>query len=143
MTTIAFDGFTLAGDRQSTYGNTPVRTRPKVHRVTAPDGRRFIVGMAGLAADARAYLQWLRGEITGRPPFVDMSAMLIDDARRIWIYNDKSHGYEQIHTRQWAIGSGCDYALGAMAAGADAVAAVKIASRLDVCTGMGVSVLRI
>jgi len=112
-----------------------------VHRVSAPDGRRYIVGTAGLAADARAYLQWIRGEIAERPTFVDLSVMLIDDDRRIWLYTDKTHGYEQVHARKWAIGTGCDYALGAMAAGADAVAAVKIASRLDVGTGMGVNAL--
>lgn len=39
---------------------------------------------------------------------------------------------------KWAIGSGADYALGAMYAGLSAAEAVMIASKLDTGTGLGV-----
>jgi len=46
-------------------------------------------------------------------------------------------------TGQWAIGSGADFALGAMAAGADAIDAVSIAIDLDVNSGLGVTYLNL
>lgn len=42
---------------------------------------------------------------------------------------------------KWAIGSGADYALGAMYAGKSAKEAVEIASQLDTGTGLGVDVV--
>ncbi len=43
----------------------------------------------------------------------------------------------------YAIGSGRDYAMGAMAMGADAIGAVKVASTFDIQCGIGVDTLTI
>ncbi|MBK8772489.1 MAG: hypothetical protein IPM06_18985 [Rhizobiales bacterium] len=108
----------------------------------APDGRIFLVANAGLESDSRSFKEWMLGLHADRPSFSDLSAMVIDEQRRIWLYTEKTHGYEQVHARCWAIGTGCDYALGAMHAGADAKKAVKIAAKLDVNTGFGVTSVR-
>jgi ATP-dependent protease HslVU (ClpYQ) peptidase subunit len=140
MTTIAFDGHTLAADRQSTWGGTATKTR-KIFRATHADGRRMIYGCAGLTHECQAYTRWIDGKIE-RPEFTDLSILSIDQKGRIWHAN-QTMLWVRIMTKQWAIGSGCDYALGAMAAGKSAAEAVRIASKLDVGTGFGVDVLEI
>lgn len=141
MTTIAWDGHTLAGDRRVAYGDTPMVTSfPKVRRVVAPNKRVALIGFSGSAAFASAFLAWLKGG--ERPSFrVDNSwtVMLIDDRKGVWVRSSTSDAWELVGRRvNWAIGSGCDYALGAMHVGADAARAVRAAAGLDVNTGFGV-----
>ena len=138
MTTIAWDGRTLAADKQSTWGGTPTRTR-KIFRAKHPDGRVMIYGCAGLTQECQAYTRWIDGEIE-KPDFTDISILSIDQKGRIW-YANQSMLWARIITKRWAIGSGCDYALGAMAAGKSAADAIRIASKLDVNTGLGVDTL--
>jgi ATP-dependent protease HslVU (ClpYQ) peptidase subunit len=140
MTTIAWDGHTLAADRQSTWGGTPTRTR-KIFRAINDDGREVIYGCAGLTHECSAYTRWINGEIA-QPNFTEISIMSIDRRGRIW-HTNQTMIWTQIKAKHWAIGAGCDYALGAMAAGKSAFDAVKIASMLDVTTGGGVDVLRL
>jgi ATP-dependent protease HslVU (ClpYQ) peptidase subunit len=138
MTTIAWDGRTLAADKQSTWGGTPTRTR-KIFRAKHPDGRVMIYGCAGLTHECQAYTRWIDGEIE-KPDFTDISILSIDQKGRIW-YANQSMLWARIITKRWAIGSGCDYALGAMAAGKSAADAIRIASKLDVNIGLGVDTL--
>lgn len=141
MTTIAWDGHTLAGDRCATYGDTPmVAARRKVLRVIAPNKRVALVGFAGSAAFAIAFLAWLKGG--EKPAFAltnSWTVMMIDDHKGVWVRSSNSDAWELVGRRvNWAIGSGCDYALGAMHVGADAARAVRAAAGLDVSTGFGV-----
>lgn len=140
MTTIAWDGHTLAGDRQSTWGGTATKTR-KIFRAEHTDGRKMIYGCAGLSHECQAYTRWINGEIE-KPDFTDLSILSIDQKGRIW-HTNQTLLWVRIMARQWAIGCGCDYALGAMAAGKTATEAVRIASKLDVHTGLGVDTLRL
>lgn len=114
----------------------------KVLRITAPDGRKFLVGCSGCAYASTSFVAWLQG---GDKPSlasdVEFCAMVVDERRRVWMLG-RELVYLQINMPQWAIGSGADYALGAMAAGADPERAVRIASRLDVSCGLGVNVVR-
>jgi ATP-dependent protease HslVU (ClpYQ) peptidase subunit len=138
MTTIAWDGHTLAADRQSTWGGTATKTR-KIFRAVHEDGREVIYGCAGLTHECTAFTRWINGEIA-EPAFTDISVMCIDRSGRLW-HTNHSMNWTQIKVKFWAIGSGCDYALGAMAAGKTAAEAIKIASKLDVTTGLGVDTL--
>lgn len=138
MTVIAWDGHTLAGDRQRTHGGTPVAAT-KVFKIQAPDGRLFLVGAAGRADCTQMFVAWLRG---GEKPLMpsnvdDFGALVVDVKRRVWNIHDTLF-YVHCSAKQWAIGSGANYALGAMAAGATAAQAVRIASKLDVHCGLGV-----
>lgn len=139
MTVVCWDGKTLAADRQGTYGGTPLPVR-KAWRVKDSAGRAFLYGAAGLAADAYAYGQWLRGKRT-QPVFKDLCVLMVDEKRRIWYCDDRLQ-WEPINSKFWACGSGVDYALGAMAAGKSAREAVLIASRLCNTCGLGVDVVR-
>lgn len=134
MTTIAWDGVVLAADRRTVWGNTPTEAE-KVFKVTR-NGATFLFGCAGLARDAYAYQRWAFGEID-RPEFTEFTVMCIDEQRRIWTATEKMM-WVQVRKSMWAVGSGCDYALGAMAARKSAREAIVIASGLDINTGGGV-----
>lgn len=140
MTTIAWDGRVLAGDRLSHVGGTPVRAR-KVYRVRDPDGRIALVGFAGAMVAIEPILEWMR---TGEKPSLKnlkWTVMLVDDERVVHYMTSETCRWDSIGSVVWAIGSGSDYALGAMYAGKSATDAVRIASRLDIETGRGCDVV--
>jgi hypothetical protein len=137
MTTVAFDGRTLAADRLGTIGGTPIPS-PKIFRVRRL-GRELLVGFSGDYVLAMAWLRWMEG---GEPPPTandphDLHAMVIDERRRIWIA-DLRRVYTLVQRPRWATGSGADYAMAAMELGRSAPQAVRLASKLDINTGWGV-----
>lgn len=145
MTTIAWDGRTLAADKGSWFGglHQPVR---KVHRVTAPDGRRFLVAMAGDAVFATQCLRWMRGEIDnpGRCLGGDENRdvmVVIDERRRIWRLSSRLV-YVPYEGKVHAHGAGQEIALGALMAGADAVKAIKITMQVSDFAARGVDFAR-
>lgn len=142
MTIIVWDGIELAGDRKATHGGTPVVAR-KVHRVTH-HRTVGLFGFSGSGSFCRAYLHHL---ITGEPwvePRSEQAWSILAVQRNgmVWHRTNYCFGWERIGRRQWAIGSGADYALGAMAAGLCATSAVRIATRLDNGCGLGVDIVR-
>lgn len=139
MTTIAWDGQTLAGDKQATSHGTP-SVCTKVFKVER-DGVVCLYGTSGRADECTAFRRWVLGE-ADRPSLSDeFSVMSIDQKGRIWMAHGQMYWYE-IGRQTWAIGSGADYALGAMACGAGAEKAVLVASDLDAFTGFGVDTVR-
>lgn len=140
MTTIAFDGRVLAGDRQANWGGTPIPTR-KVFKVRHPRHGAWIWGCSGSAAESTAFDRWAKG--LGSPTALKGSVVLaVNEDGAIWTM-DEQLVWVRLDTDCWAIGSGTDYALGAMKAGASAKEAVEIASALDVHTGLGVDCVRL
>lgn len=142
MTTIAFDGKTLAADRQCTAGGTPFSSR-KVFRLVRPsDGEVLLYGVCGDAAENAEFMRCARD---GRelPKFSDMVVICVDSKRRVWQAASASGMWWMRMPPIWAQGSGANYALGAMYAGSSAIQAIKIASRLDVHTGLGVDTVRL
>jgi ATP-dependent HslUV protease subunit HslV len=135
----------MAADKQINAGNTPLyREHPKVMRIGTQDGKPCLIGFSGSVHMYRAWLHWLSGgdepRWTGNNDYWSM--MLVDHTGYVWVRTSSSNGWAPHGRRVWAIGSGCDYALGAMYAGASAERAVVIASKLDVNTGGGVDVVR-
>jgi ATP-dependent protease HslVU (ClpYQ) peptidase subunit len=139
MTTIAWDGKTLAGDRQTTWGGTPVRTR-KVHKVRHPVHGTWLFGCAGSAFDCAAFERWANG-LGQEVVFSEFRVLAIHESGSIWAA-DESMKWLRLNVERWAIGSGSDYALGAMVAGRSSREAVQVAMELDVNTGIGVDCLR-
>lgn len=139
MTTIAWDGETLAADRQSTWGGTPVRTR-KVFKVRHPIHGTWLFGCSGAAHDCDAFVRWARG-LGAEVALGDMRILAIHESGSVWTA-DGALKWSLMRVKRWAIGSGGDYALGAMVAGCDAREAVQIAMELDVHTGIGVDCVR-
>lgn len=136
MTTICTNGRAMAGDTLATLGSEPVRiSRQKVHRLS--DGR--IVGVAGASGFADRVLRWVeRGAHVDDAPKATgpdgYSVLVLEPNGRV-TYCDSSVPQLLEVGSPAAIGSGREYALGAMAAGATPEAAVAIASRLDVYSG--------
>ena len=143
MTTVAWDGIELAADCMSHFGDTPLRCR-KIFKLRAPNGRIGLFGFCGNLTYARAYRTWLVGgpEPSGFQADTQWQVMCIDDTGMVWWRGHTGNAWDAFGRRQWAFGSGADYALGAMAAGMSATTAVRIAAKLDIQTGYGVDVVR-
>ena len=139
MTTVAFDGKSLAADSQTTTGS--IRgTTVKI----AKNKAGFLVAGSG---DLCVIKQWLNWVLDGMPPerqpehCRESNIIVVDPRGRVTVFEDNAVALSPPR-KQWALGTGSDIALGAMAAGADARQAVKIACKLDVYSGGRVVVLR-
>jgi ATP-dependent protease HslVU (ClpYQ) peptidase subunit len=140
MTTVAWDGVTLAADRRASGGGMPAVSIRKIRRCA--DGR--LVGGAGLAGAVLALLDWVEAGMQGDAP-VRMDSdewsdvLLVEPGRRAGamprLFVLGRYGRYEIEAPHFAIGSGAAYALGAMACGKSAAEAVKIAARFDIATG--------
>lgn len=139
MTTVAWDGRMLAADRRSSWGGTPVQIDTKIIRARHPSGRVLLVGCCGITEECHAIREWLLGN-REQPEVTDVRIMGVDETGHVWV-GSKPGFWAPIGRRPWAIGSGADYALGAMAAGKSARDAVLIAATLDTSTGDGVTTL--
>lgn len=133
MTVIAWDGKTLAADKQATFGGTPVPAT-KIFRHNAE-----LIGCSGNISESIQFVEWyFHG---GDKPVLE------DGFSALVIQNGKVYKYEKqliplhLDVPVWAAGSGADYALGAMAAGCSAEKAVEIACRFDIHCGLGVDVM--
>lgn len=139
MTCIAFDGKSIAADRQASNGNTK-RATTKLFRLA--DGS--IATMSGLIAHARTRLRWYEAgaKIEDWPTFDgdDYVCLIVwnKDGLRYWedgpVAETVEHGF-------WAFGSGRDFAIAAMACGKSAREAVEIACQFDTGCGLGVDVM--
>lgn len=145
MTTIAWDGETLAADRGSWSGGFHQDAK-KVYRVTAPDGRVFLVALLGNAAFATDVLRWMMG---GPHPGQCLEAdgemdcaVVIDARRRVWRLAAHRLTYREYPGRLHSAGAGQEIALGAMMAGADAVKAIRITMQVSDYAARGVDCVR-
>lgn len=142
MTTIAFDGVTLAADKQATIGNMK-RTCTKVHEING-----LQVAVSGQLTTGLALIEWVRN---GRDP-ADFPEDVEDEENGVSAYlivieNKQVIVYEAspipifFEDTYFASGSGKDFALAAMESGKTAEEAILIASKYDIFTGMGVDVI--
>ena len=135
MTTIAYDGTTLAADRRSTDANAKrCGVCCKVTRMDIPGLGPCRVGAAGEYPSIGA----AAGTVE---PNEGTDLLAVDSRGRAWVKLGKSTWMRAPRPRTCAIGSGRDIAMGAMLAGADAAQAVRIAAKVDPCTGDGVDTL--
>lgn len=136
MTTIVCDGKSMAGDGQAEACHTIIsHERVKVRRLS--DGSLF--GMAGAGGNADPLAEWL---IDGgkKPKMIgSLSALRLFPDGRIF-YLSESLDPTEITTPA-AVGSGMDFAIGAMEAGAGIMDAVLIACRRDPGSGGKITVL--
>lgn len=142
MTTIAWDGRTLASDRQSTWGSRIDCGMRKIARNAKGD----LCGASGCAVTMATFLRWFED---GEPADARPSMKHGDDETFALIV--RAGGALEFHSaRGWApildapfyaFGSGAQCARGALAAGKKAAEAIEIASRFDTETGGGVDTL--
>ncbi|WP_416048950.1 hypothetical protein [Cupriavidus basilensis] len=146
MTTIAWDGTTLAADRCSWSGGVRRRVR-KIYRVRAPGGRVFLVAFCGNGDFAMAILAWMRGGDRPDPAHFDVDktstcAVVIDERGGVWqLSGALSYGC-RMRERVFAQGAGHEFAWGALEAGATARRAVLIAAKRSDYAALGVDCVR-
>lgn len=136
MTTIAYSAGVMAADTQVTAGNRKFRTH-KVRRMA--DGG--LIGGAGHLTNILRVQRWAEEGFSGELPELkdgeddegefeclvvmgDGSAYLLDSELELM----------PIHDEFIALGSGGNYAMGAMACGMSPLEAVRIAARFDAAT---------
>jgi hypothetical protein len=130
MTTIAWDGKTLAADRASTQGYIV----NEVCKIRSIAGGKRIRGQryAALTGDAHiceAMLAWLLGAEMIRVPDADWNkacGLIVTIDRRIFRMAVAVGTFEEILSVPFADGGGSEMALGAMLAGADAKRAIEL-----------------
>lgn len=143
MTTIAWDGRTLAADRCS-WSNGVRRQTRKVFKITRhTDGKEILIAFAGVQAWAVAVLHWLKdgGEKPRHKDFgvePDLQcAIVIERGGRISMMTNQLT-YLPVRERKYAFGGGQECAWGALEAGANAKQAVRIAMKRTDYAGFGV-----
>jgi hypothetical protein len=131
LTTIAYDGRTLAADSLATCHGGRVGVVVKI----AERNGVFAAGV-GSSARCRAFLDWFRAGMTGfPPPMGDESTAYLFPLDGQVVVVDSLGLLAERPWRYWAAGSGADYAIGAMEAGASAAEAVRIACLHDTSSG--------
>lgn len=139
MTTIATDGKTMAGDGLTVNGRDIVvgTSRQKVFRLD----NGGIYGACGNAREVIDLMEWLNGRREKEPDLKDISALVIRPDGSLVIYNDSVTCISA--EAPTAIGTGSQVAMGAMAAGASPVEAVRLACERDVFSGGEITVLEL
>jgi hypothetical protein len=131
---MAADSRAYGGSWQASPG-----TKAKIHNV---EGVRFGVTSAKVGQPEQ-FMDWARSakgatELTGE---LNFRAMMIDEEGRVFLFDSSPWASGPIDCEFYAIGSGADFAMGAMAMGASAEEAVRIACQLDPHCGLPVTVL--
>lgn len=143
MTTIAWDGNMLAGDRIVSVDGNIAGEVTKVFK--RKDG--CLVAYAGVAGTGAEYARWfLKGEKGKAPSLSSITPnngadilIIRKDKRLEWYDKD---GWHYVENDKFAMGSGAMAARAAMKMGAFADKAVQVASELDVYTGYKVDFVR-
>lgn len=138
MTTVAWDGASLASDSRAASGTRSHSTR-KIERL--PDGTLF--GFAGYLSAYPKVRNWAAGGCVpeDRPKIRPGSEfILVKPDKTILVYEDCKDPIE-VTDKIAAIGSGAEYALGALACGASAHRAVEVAALFDPATAGPVVIL--
>lgn len=145
MTTIAYKNGIIAADLQAGNGSRAAR----FHKIGRNKGGSLI-GACGDAPLVYALIKWfVEGENDPMPATYgkfnedncDVHAFLI--RADLSLYRIEPAGAFRFEAEYCAMGSGGAYALGAFAAGADAITAVRCASIHDLHTGMGIEHLHL
>jgi hypothetical protein len=128
LTTVVATPDGMAADTQAT-GDCLYRVQ-KILRL--PDGG--VVGYCGTISRGYAGAKWLADGEVGDPPKIKGAYLLIlRPDRSLWMVDGEFPAYPLLD-KAAAIGAGAQAAMCALAAGKDAVAAVKEACRLDAYT---------
>jgi ATP-dependent protease HslVU (ClpYQ) peptidase subunit len=146
MTVIAFDGHSLAADKQATEGGMRHITT-KIKRIEKGKFKGHLMAGSGCTSQANQMMAWF--ELGAHPDAFpkyqdteDLSAQLLVISPSKEIYRFDFNPIPSVfHDEIYAMGSGREVALGAMAMGADAKTAVEVTSRLCSGCGMGIDVL--
>lgn len=144
MTTIAYKDGVLAADKAISSGSGHIGTARKVWR-RKTDGA--LVGGAGRVALIQKWADWFLAGERGTAPSLgaddetDAEMLVVRPDGRVEFH--ERQGCVKIEAPYFALGSGSDYATGAMAFGASARQAVAAATKHDHGTGHGIQFVKL
>ena len=141
MSVIAWDGKTLAADKRASCGSY-FRTTTKIFK-----HGMGLFGYAGEASAGEEVFAWFRdGHNADKFPTSqrdkdDYAGLLVVwDNGELWKY-ERTPFPLKYPPQQFAIGSGCDFALAAMYCGKTASEAVEVACQFNIWCGNGIDTL--
>ena len=139
MTVIAWDGKTLAADKQQTC----VGLKSKTTKIKKTEHGELLFS-SGKASIVTSLFHWYESgaDADKYPKHQEDNdnhgwLYVIRKDKTIWCYERTAYPFP-IEEERYADGSGRDYAMGAMAMGADAIEAVNIACHFDSECGLGI-----
>lgn len=135
MTTVAWDGETLAADKMTVNYGMP-RSCTKIRKIHG-----HLVFGCGKHSTVMKFFDWFEMGRGVFPECPDTSLYVITPDKRILVY-EAEIPYE-VEELFFACGSGRDFAVAAMHLGKNAVEAVEIAALFDINTGRGVDTLKL
>lgn len=139
MTTIAVRDGVMAADSQMTDGHLRLMGCQKIYPVGAA-----LVGITGSLASALVFVDWYENRESRRPDLSnesDFEALILTaEGLDTWTANLRPI---PVRSKFWAVGSGSHLAIGAMAMGASAVDAVKVACAFDIHSSGDVTVAQL
>lgn len=143
MTTIVYRNGVMAGDRRAYGGDkTPIGSKKKIHRLA--DGTLFGVSSNNVGAD-RLLRRWVEeGCPAVGPDYLkpdSFELLLIRENGEVFFACNNLELTGPLEAEFYAIGSGSQYALGAMSMGAGPERAAGIAAELDIWSGDGIDAL--
>jgi len=142
MTTIAYDGVMLAGDRLANDNGIPTQCT-KIHVLCEGS---TLAGCSGDTQDKVMFLKWIdAGQPADKKPKVEDSFRAITverDTGKAFLYEFKLEPV-LIEDDFYAIGSGRDFAWTAMSMGMSARDAVNKAAEFDIFTGNGCDMVQV
>jgi hypothetical protein len=123
-------------------GNASPGQKRKIHRLD--DGTRVGV-VSAIIGQPEKFVSWLAAGADpdawkGDKP--DLAAIIVRPNGDVFLSYDSLYFSGPIDSRQHAIGSGSDFALGALEMGATIDQAIAVACRLDACCGLPVHILQ-
>lgn len=141
MTTIAYRDGVLAADSLATWGDARDGYCRKIER-----RGRVLAASAGNLSRAQGFLDWFRSGMQGDPPPAGD-----DDAKSFnylidpdgWFLMWGPKGWERTRGDLLTLGSGGEYARGALAMGATPEEAVAVAIQYDTKSGGPITVLSV
>jgi hypothetical protein len=142
MTTILYDPKTrtMVADRKMSDDNGFETETLKIRRLK----NGGLYAACGLTAAMELVFAWVDNDYQGPcPAMSESSAIVVSPSGRIWLAEPPGALIPIRSRRVLAIGSGSNFALGALDAGADMVEAVKIACRRDKNSGGRPQVMRL
>jgi len=143
MTTIATDGRHIAADSRVSRGWEI--TEGGVEKIVRFDDG-WVMAVAGRGAMKHCLTEWIRAGAAPEKcpkggPEVTWSVLAVDPDRKFWLYTHDAPYRERIGSFPFTLGSGADFARGAMLAGADVRRAIEIAAHCDCHTGGDIQVV--
>lgn len=143
LTTIVATRTEIACDLQVTYnGRQPLKVDTKIEKFDGPivsnlwGAEEAYMGYCGAVNDWGNILAWFRDPSIKFPKLKNTELLVVTNRKQIW-HSDNFNNWTVFKEPYAAIGSGSQFAIGALSAGLSPKEAIKVATKNDIYTGMG------